>query len=180
MWRELTLRDTRMVGSPASRPDLALGAQEKPRRRNSLRIKPPPAGAQTPYLEGPQGPLIFMSQRGRTTVRAIEGFFVGFLRSAPRINPPQPATKTDVPNEKADCRRDRQTARAHRGPRVARADGAVLRGDARRPRADPESFRRESRRAPSGLARDDSARGARRRHSSIPVHRDAEGCASAA
>jgi hypothetical protein len=29
-----------------------------------------------------------MSQRGRTTVRAIEGFFVGFFRSAPRINPP--------------------------------------------------------------------------------------------
>jgi hypothetical protein len=32
--------------------------------------------------------LIFMSPRGRTTVRAIEGFFVGFFRSAPRIDTP--------------------------------------------------------------------------------------------
>jgi hypothetical protein len=43
-----------------------------------------------------------MSQRGRTTVRAIEGFFVGFFRSAPRIFSSEPATKTDVLNEKAD------------------------------------------------------------------------------
>ena len=40
------------------------------------------------HLAVPRGPLIFMSQRGRTTVCAIEGFFVGFFRSAPRINPP--------------------------------------------------------------------------------------------
>jgi hypothetical protein len=53
---------------------------------------------------------------------------------------PQPATKTDVPNEKACCRRDRQTARAHRGPGVACADGTVLRGAARRARSNVEAF----------------------------------------
>ena len=65
-----------------------------------MRTKAPDARVDKAHLAVSRGPLIFVSQRGRTTVRAIEGFFVGFFRSAPRITPSQPATKPTFPMKK--------------------------------------------------------------------------------
>jgi hypothetical protein len=61
-----------MPGSPEPRPDLALGAQEKPRWGKSLRTKRfPPLERQGAILQFRTGRLL-MSRRGRTTVRAVE------------------------------------------------------------------------------------------------------------
>jgi hypothetical protein len=67
--------------------DMALGRAEKEEAAQELAHKALRRLSAEAHLAVPRGPLIFMSQRGRTTVRAIESFFVGFFRSAPRINP---------------------------------------------------------------------------------------------
>ena len=87
-------------------PDMGLGAQKKSWRRNSLRIKGLAARARRRHLPVSLGPLIFEGcGAGRRSVQAKVFSAVSFdpPRALVRV---QPATKTDVPNEKAGCRRD--------------------------------------------------------------------------